>query len=186
MRNSNTMLVGLAGTCAICFLEILKQKLLITFDNFDWNSILLILSTFSVYIIGFKIANYLDCHFLWRFYLPVLNGKWQLQLTNLEDSSSRVGEVNIIQTRDSIMISAINYKLPNKDEPYSTWKSIDAIVRINELFFTYEVESSVDSKPFKRGYMKFSNITKQTKELLGNYYDAAPSNCQGPIILRKI
>lgn len=185
-NKNNTILVGIAGSIAIIFFELALRMLSIVITGFDWNIVILILGTFSVYLLSFKFIDFLDNKFLWRLYHPVLNGTWELQLDNLEDGSKRIGKTVIRQTRDTILITAINYKLPKEDEPYSTWKSVEAIIGTSELFFTYEVESSIDIKPFKRGYMKFTIISKKPKELLGNYYDAAPSNCQGPIVLKRI
>jgi hypothetical protein len=110
---------------------------------------------------------------------------------NLHNTISTVDSDNVNrqtsydQVKDSVRVNAVNYK-DGIETAYSNWKSLDAIIRDDEFFFTYEVESAVDLKPFKRGFMKFILFKNRPKEIVGNYYDAAPSNCQGPIKLTKI
>ena len=191
MKNrNNTVLIGIAGAMAILFFEVAKHYVPIPAkQDYVHYMVLFALGAFSVYVLSFKFFDLVDKYLIWRFYQPVLGGTWELDLTNLEDKSKRKGDVSIKQTRDSILVSAINYRLntqnEREDEPYSTWRSVEAILREDELFFIYEVESSVDIKPLKRGYMQFTIISSKPSDLKGHYYDAAPYNCQGPIVLRK-
>lgn len=184
MNKHKSTLGGISGTLAILFFELIKYFLSPTISEVKLVLLLTILSTFSIYVLSFQFLNYFDNKYLWKYYMPRLNGKWKLHLVNLEDKSERTGDVSIFQTRDKLLITAINYR-DNVKDAYSSWKSIEAIINNNELFFTYEVESAIDIKPFKRGFMKFTFLERVPGELIGNYYDSAPSNCQGPILLKK-
>jgi len=185
MKN-NVVLIGIAGSIAIIFFDIITGGIGRLVGESMNVVILTTLSTFSVYVLSFKIANFLDYKCFWKLYQPILIGEWELKLTNLatSDNDRLTGKVTIKQTRDLILISAINYNGENRQ--LSTWKSIDAVSKPNELFFTYESESSIEDRPIKRGHMKFMILQKKPTTLEGNYYDTAPSKAKGPIVLTKV
>jgi len=188
MRAGNqNALVGLAGACAVVFFESVMHTVNAN-PHVKGLAVLaaVILATFSVYTLTFQCFNSLDRRYLWRLRGSVyLGGRWSSSLTNLHDSTDRSGEVYIRHTRDSIEVKGVNYRT-GESRPFSTWSSRLAVLTESSLILLYEIESSQDEgRVFKRGVMRLQLPTGKREALVGDFYDNAPSQAQGPIKLAR-
>lgn len=182
---NQVLIVGFAGACAVFFFQLLSERLEAVgrlFGVEQWA--LLILSTLSVYAISFHLADWLHKEYFWRIGAAInLNGCWDLSLTNLDDGSTRRGEVYFRQDRDTVSAKGTNKKL-GEDLPFSTWCSRLVVLTEANIFLLYEIESSQDTgKHFKRGIIRLQIPDSHDQPLVGDFYDNAPSKDRGPIML---
>jgi|NGEPerStandDraft_6_1074524.scaffolds.fasta_scaffold22242_5 hypothetical protein len=187
VRNrSGTTLVGIAGGCAILFVEVTKDALAKHGLSGQATLMVLVLGTFSVYTLSFQLVDWLHRRYLWRMGSVLdLSGTWRLSLTNLADSTTREGEVHIHQDRDNLRLQGTNYRPPD-NTAFSTWSSRLAVMSESTLFVIYEIESSKDEgKNFKRGIIRLQLPNDAARPLVGDFYDNAPSTDRGPASLTR-
>lgn len=138
------------------------------------------------YVLSFAMVDRFYSSVLWqRFTKRNLTGKWDMELTNLSDDSTRTGRAEVVQTPTSIRFSCINYR-PGTATAYSSWTSIVAVfIDDTTLLLLYQIESTVDWKPFKRGVIRLQVGATRPDTMTGDFFDNAPSDDRGPIVFRR-
>lgn len=181
-RHGQTAIAGLAGALSVAFFEAVSRALRLEHYPADWARWLaVVLSTLSVYTISFQFGDWLHRRYLWRVGAAInLNGCWDVELTNLRDGSTRVGEAYFRHDRDSINARGMNEK-PGMG-PFSTWSTRLVVLTDDTVFLLYEIESSQDpERNFKRGVIRLQIPDSVDLPLRGDFWDNAPSEDRGPI-----
>jgi hypothetical protein len=181
-----TLIVGLAGAVTVTVAQLaitaLQAKLSIA-------AVVLVVAgvSLSTYIASFALIEHLYSTYVWqRYSRRNLSGSWDMRLTNLSDGSTRTGRAEIAQTPSALRVSCVNYR-PGTEAAYSTWTSILAdFADETTLFFVYQVESTADWKPFKRGIMRLQVAVREANVLTGDFFDNAPSDDRGPVTFTRV
>jgi hypothetical protein len=185
MNTHRNLIVGLAGAFAVTVAhfvtQVLGDKLSVVGAAFIITAIALL-----TYATSFVLIDGLYEKVIWpTFARRNLTGQWKMELTNLADGSTRTGEAHIIHSPSLLRISCVNHR-PGVAGAYSSWTSVLAtFVDETTLLFIYQVESAVDTKPFKRGVMRLQVNVTAPKVMTGDFFDNAPSDDRGPVVFRR-
>lgn len=181
----HTLVVGVAGAVAVTVAQLTIAALKAAVAT---TTIVFIVVGISIttYMLSYAMADKLYTAVLWpKFAKRNLTGAWEMELCNLSDDSTRTGRTEVVHTPSRVRFSCINYR-PGTATAYSTWTSISAtFVDDTTLLVLYQVESTVDWKPFKRGVMRLQVATTKPDVMTGDFFDNAPSDDRGPITFRR-
>ncbi len=185
LTKSRNLLVATAGAVAVAVAQasitILQSRL-----SLGLLIPVVVALCFTTYVASFGLFDRLYVKFLWpRFNRRNLSGIWTMHLSNLTDGSTRTGTVTIVHTPDELRVSCVNYR-DGHATPYSTWASVFAAFTSDAtLMLLYEVESTSDWKPFKRGVMRLMVVGDRPDLITGDFFDNAPSDDRGPVELTR-